>query len=592
MLYRPGLFLWVWAMDVLFRPDRFAQHLFLIGVTCVAFFIMYSIMVKECGKKLAFALSLFAFTCRSGGNLLYVWPHISGYLIALTCYSLAANFLAEENLSFYRALLTSILFFVAETFHEFVAVTLLVLILIEIIIWRKSDKINSNTRLLTLLVPLSAYTTLVLIAYINFHPPSFFSLGDVESITFGKAYLYQLGVNEGNILKEIVRNMVPLPSNLRFGFGVLGIIILLASYRRWLSVQRRTLVYIVPVITLLAGLFVGRVATRGHISGYYFEIFQYLLVLALATQLKSLRNLLPAKIKASSFLDPACLVILLWSSMASAQLMGRVNASRPEIVPTIVTSAREIRHQLNAKQDLCYAGLYDPLLRTGLNEALNITLLDFSCGRLKGSPQYFKASDSGDVTAYFPTELNSKSGKSIRLKDSIQSDELAPYLKGLRYNFREALANRGHTGEANFRWSGLESSFSYVAATFQTQDRFPEMYNVGLAIRRNDKNIYFLFKDNFLKVLIRDPQGTVEEAASSQLMTIRPSVTMRLLDIGQSCLVFQDALLLTQIGGHCLENIIDIGTFSIDNDSPPDELRSLTYSTSPRKTDGLAIAFN
>src|SRR5437870_6100087 len=66
MLYRPGLFFWVWLQDIMGRSDRMAQQLLLVAVTCGIFISFYLMIFRECGKALALAGALFALTCLGG----------------------------------------------------------------------------------------------------------------------------------------------------------------------------------------------------------------------------------------------------------------------------------------------------------------------------------------------------------------------------------------------------------------------------------------------------------------------------------------------------------------------------------------------
>jgi len=298
-------------------------------------------------------------------------------------------------------------------------------------------------------------------------------------------------------------------------------------------------------------------------------MFQYFLVMSL---LLSIAPLLRQRPKLAGIIA----LLLVSSSLYTATLIGQVNAHRPAIVETTAEVVRRVKEHFKSHGNSCFGGIFDPQTRSQLNAAVNIALIEYSCGWLEGKPVYWSTGESGDVREIqIPRLIPNPRNLKDELDRSYESTELTTYLTSLPYNVKEAEKGLRHDGITTFKFADKEINTRQIEATFKIVDSFPELLNTGLVRRAGENSLFFLFLNNMFRVLLVDRTGAVQELASTQINQILPSFSFRIIDTNQGCLFLYNEQLLTQIG-RCLPEKFQLGYFGVENGTPIEELVHLS----------------
>ncbi len=577
MLFRPGLFSWIWLHDILFRSARVPQQIFLILTAFSAFVPLFFLLRKEAGKLFAAVACLFAFCCIRG-HLLYTWPHINGYILSLTFYSWAALVWSSKDLSAKRAALAGGLFFLAETFHEFVAVTLVLLLLGEFFFGSRNLR-ATRFRLASLGGALILYGLVVTFGYLAFKPPAIFSPTETDGLVFGWDYIYRVFYVQSNLAIQILDDFIPFPfvatpiDYLRwvFGLGMLARMAYKTICEGNPEDRRKKFLAVAPLIAIFVGLLLGRVATRGGVKSHYFPIFQYFLIMWAVFVFPRMKP------KFRAGLTVVLLATCIWTAIQIS--MHNKVTSEQELAPVISRAVADVEKFLAENKGRCYAGVFDSKLRSRINEAVNIVFFQRNCDFLSVRPAYFSIGPEGEAAEVAGVE-ELPIWKATPILDTLGSAEyhvdLARYLANLTYNFREAELGLRHSGVLRMR--ALKSAISpeEIVARFSSTDEFPQLFNVGLFIRSRSAAFYFILRDNVLKVITRDSEGHVQEVAGTQLSSIKKDLKLRVRKAGYGCLVYLDSHLLTQLG-ECLGESVNVGAFDFENGTPPETLISFDY---------------
>ncbi|MGZ3721719.1 MAG: hypothetical protein ACXVA9_02235 [Bdellovibrionales bacterium] len=575
MLVRPGLFFWIWLQDTLVRSHREAQQFLLIGVALFSFTSFYLMIYREAGKILAVAGCLFAFACLPGG-FLFTWAHINGYLFAMALYTFAMVLYSLDQMDSRRALAIAAMLFCAENFHEFVSVTLVLVLLFEFFCWRKNDRAASNLRLRALLIALGGYAVVCFVALVILRPPAIFSPTEVDAWQFSLDYLFRVFLVQALMILGILNDLIPfylqpyVGTPIRLGIGVLLLLMTIGFYiYRGGKFNRKIALCLLPVAAMLVGLLLGRVATRGVVKVHYYPMFQFFLVMAVLLMVASLWQ------ARSKWLIALGLVLIV-SSVQSATFIGKMNEAREPIVAATWTAVQGIASYLRKHPDRCFGGIYDPFLRGDLNKAVNIELLESQCGRRPGRAVYFLTGQDGSFVDFnfAPAETSTSVMGGLGL--AAANVELASYLANLTYNFQEEFQQLRHSGVIQLRPIYQKVSASVISATFHGSDSFPELYNVGLVIRGANEDHFIVLLDNVLRVLVKSKAGEVKEFSQSQIPELKSDFTLNIFRTNEGCMVFMDELLLTQ-SGKCMDGAVELGTFTTENGTPPESLVDLSY---------------
>ena len=573
ILVRPGLFLWMWIQDELFRANREGQQLFLAGVAIGAFTIFFFALRKECGKWLAFAAALFAFSCLPGVDF-YNWSHLSGYVLALAFYTLAIHLQFTGQPTVRRALVTGILFFLAETCHELVACSMVILVAIELYRARPVMRRVNLLRLLPMVAALFAYTVLV-VAVWAIHPPKLISGTATQSVPFSLENISAILKIMAGVFLQVLNNLVPFLTadpEINIARWILGGLLILAlAVRQCIRPtegRQKLVAVLIPILILFVGLALGRVSMQGVVKIHYFPLFQFFAVLAIF--------LMWPGGKWGSRLAPVLAIVLAGSSVYNAQLVRESRPQREEWVGAAVNAARGISSYLETHPDRCFAGIFDPNLRTRINAAMNISFSSENCGLRKGKPVTFKLNKEGNVA-----EFETKTAEpSVRLMDRLSlpaaSGELDGYLNRAPLNLFE----RKRTPVTR----GLELRYLYepitthsLQARFYSLDEYPILYNAGLAISSDRGPVFFLLQNNMLRLLTIDSAGKVTEFAYTQLPRMNHEFWFTISDNNEFCDIYYDEFLVMQIPS-CLQGNLKVGTFTFANGTAPETLVDLIVS--------------
>ncbi len=575
MLIRPLFLLWIGIQDIIFRTDRVAQNYFLIFITGVSFAGFFSVTYKRAGKFLAAAAFIYAFTCLRG-MILYTWPHINGYLVSITLYVLAGSLLVSPKINGVRATLVGVCFFVAENFMEFVPVAIATLIGFELLLWRtKREKRQSNLRLAAMVGSLAAYGAVVLLGYLVFRPPGIFAPSETDKFSFGPELFDRLYNGIMQLAFSILDEFTPFPMNpgpvfyIRCAFGAVLIgAILWATVRKLRAEEtRKILICHAAVLTMLGGLFFGRLLTRGTIGIHYYAMIQYFLVMAAILAI-------PVSWKAWPRILIGC--VLLASSVRSAYYVGERNERDKAGAARGIRAIEEIMEFLDQHHDRCFSGLSGPGY---FSEVGNTILQEQSCGWRPGAPAYFEIGPDGAAKEYLP-QPELEPWKSVHLLDKLPaplpSPAVAEFLKGQPYNIREAQQNLRHDGNISLRLLGAPIEAKELTAKFRTADSFPELYNVGIAIVNGGSGLFFILLNNVLTVQSMAGNGQLTSLGSVQVNEMKREFALRITETANACQIFYDQFLIIQIG-KCLSGQNYVGTFSLPNGTPEETLVDFSF---------------
>ena len=579
LLVRPGLFLWAWLQDVMFRSHRLSQQIFSLIVAVGVLASLVTMIWRECGRSLAMGACVFAFTCVTG-HFAWSWAHLSGYFLAIAFYTLAMSFHVQENLSLQKSAWVAGLLVCAVTFHEFVAIALVPLLVLELISLPLKEIRVSNLRLTRLVGPLLVLFVIVGGTHLLLPSPAFFSTNDDVALRFDWTRIYYMGLVFLGLLVQATDHLVPLHMDEFYldcarrlvGVGVM-VVAARVFFRSLSAVQRRRVVAcLMPVLALSGGLLMTRVATRLVIKEHYYPIFQFFLVMVVVLVFA------PA-LRARPRVLALLTLLLLASSVRSATIVHSMNLQTSEAASAIDRAVGQIKATLGSQKSGCYAGLFYSGQQSEFNAGVNIALLEDSCGRRAGSPTYFFAYPNGGVSEFlFPDQPSASVSRELINQVGLgqNSRELEQYLLRQPLNLPEASRAIARSGEIL-----LHPIYSSVQARdltlkFVSEDSSPRLLNVGLKVGSISHALYFLLLNNNLKVLQRAQDGSIQEIAFSPLGGFGDLVVLRIVDIQSHCLILVNGQLLTQIES-CLQGERTLSLLELKNGTSIERLVGLSY---------------
>lgn len=583
MLYRPGLFGYIWFQDVAFQHERVLQQWSLVVVAGFALASFVTMIRREWGTAVAISAALFTL-CTPTGSMLFTWPHINGYLLAIALYTFAATRLTNRLESTSSALVTAVLFFGATLFHEFVALTLGLLVVIEVLFWRRHDRAASTRNLLALGLPIVLYFAIVGFGTFVLDPPRFFAPGETDGFVLDFETMKRIAFVQLNVTLVILHGLVPFASDvaeLNVARLLVGAGIVIAAVGIWLLKPARRWSYKIavcaaPFAVLFFGLLVGRVATRGVVKAHYYPMFQFflllflLLVAAPRTRVWS-RNLLVVLFLAGS----------LWSSRI-VRAANETTAPRAMAVHRVVESVVEV---LGKEKDRCYGGLHDAANRGSLVYAVSLALRSHDCQRKPGvRPLYFEIRQDESLGSFDPIEIGSDRARVDfvpLLRYRGRSGELASFLEKLTYNIFEAERNLRHDGWIELRSADVGAEFDVIEARFEAREEWPVMYNSGFFLGNASARIYVLLRNNMVHVLFADSRTPAREVAGVPVGKIKSEYSVRFERRSDRCLVYFDEMMLVQ-SPVCWQGPVTPGALEFSNATAPEKLIELVAYGKPK----------
>lgn len=568
MLYRPGLFAWIWFQDVAFREHRFAQQFLLIAVSLFTYASFLPMLGRENGKLLAVAAALYATTGAFGG-LLFTWPHINGYLFAVGLYTFAAHRLASiDERSVWG---TATLLFIAATFHEFVSVTLAFLIGLEFVIWRKRDREGSKKRLLAIGAPLAAYLLMVVVARTILDPPSDFATEGALPLKFDEEYFTRVAMNQLVILIQLVHMVVPFAQIsegidiARFSVGALAVVALIFVWlrRRETRWNYKIALCFAPIVVFFTSLFVTKVAALKVMKAHYYPMYLFFFLLF---ALLVLAPYLGRRMRAS--LIVVMLASSLWGAYKNSTKHENVGISR-----VIDRTVSEILDQLRDDPELCFAGLVDPERRRPLANAAGIALQLRNCEWHAGRKTYFVVqSDGGVAPANFePPQEGTRIDFGSDLLGAGSGNELAPILIPASYNVFEARQRAVHDGIISGREVRDECDVDDISLRLQANELWPIMYNTGFYVSSGSARLYFILRNNAFSVAFFDGEKPVKEVMGSSVFAMKDEFELRVRRAENRCFVFIDGMLILE-SPLCWSGSARIGVFDFKNGTEPERI--------------------
>jgi len=185
-LFRPGLFIFYFiTQDVLLPLGMKVVSAWICLINILGFFCVYRFLSVLCNKLVAVPLALWILFPAPIGHMLYVWPHIQPYWLAIAFFSIggtlairATRVASPETDRAY--ILAGVSLFAGSMFHEFVIIATLSCIIIllsygilikeERLVGPSNKSFSDRTRSLLLMfsIPVLSYSVIRLLVFILF----------------------------------------------------------------------------------------------------------------------------------------------------------------------------------------------------------------------------------------------------------------------------------------------------------------------------------------------------------------------------------------------------------------------------------------
>lgn len=283
-LFRPGLFIFYFiAQDVIWPLGIHSIWAWLFLINMLVFFCVYRFLSALCNKSLAVPLALWVLFPEPLGQMLFVWPHIQPYWIAIAFFSIGGTFAIQAARAVEPEIgrphvLAGLSFFVGSLFHEFVIIATLLcglyLLLYSIFTFAKKKthvsiaSVTVRTRSLLLLF----VTPVVFYSIIRF---LVFFLLDESAYSAGAMTRSWMGVP--GFIKTILFQATASQS-LTVGLAVFGLAVMVVMRKVLLGdeLSRLKAAIILSAFTAIAALLVyGRVLPGGDIAPWYYPVLSF-----------------------------------------------------------------------------------------------------------------------------------------------------------------------------------------------------------------------------------------------------------------------------------------------------------------------------
>lgn len=373
MLYRPGLFFIYGVTDIFFHTDRYAQQFVLITVTVTALFFHYLLLKGYLGKILAATICIYIL-CLPTGIVIFHWPHLAPYLLALGFFSLGLKYyLSYENHN--RDLLKAgAAFTLATLFHELAVVALAGYFFVQLFFsWR------NKTRILPLIAPLFLYFSMAGAIALNSSLPLFYD-NQQNAVQWNDELFKKITVGIQNLGTSLLYYLLPF-SNIdeKSKWPVASISLAVIVFGAFLFLKRKEknatkamIPFAIALGSIIAGVLVGRVVPRGGFAPYYYVLMLYFLLPMIAFCYSPI-------FKKYSWIKISVVTLLTISNFRYIFIKDKFIANDQARTQQQMQLVEEIQDQLNRQPDRCFGGSLSNIVDSETSYLLNINFADTSC---------------------------------------------------------------------------------------------------------------------------------------------------------------------------------------------------------------------
>lgn len=566
MLYRPGLFFIYGVSDILFRTDRQAQQLVLIAVVTSAFYFHYLFLKDYLGKLFAAALCMYTL-CLPVGFIIYHWPQLVPYVLALGFFSLGLKYYLKSENDPYRLWKAGFSFFFATLFHEIAVVSIVGYFCAQIVFsWKEKKK------LVPLGAPLLAFFSMTTLIATTSSLPVFFDKQH-NAINFNPELIQRVLSATQMLVYNLLYFALPFTrieheSNWVFpcitiGVMVFGSFLLLRQKDK--ALLKVMLPLMISLFGVIAGVLVGRVAPRGSFAPYYFVLMLYFLLPIVA--ISYAKFLSKQKWRVISVVT-----LLTISNFAYVEARNATDPSGPLKVYPHIELVSEISKALKNQPDRCFGGGASTNADVDTNYLLNIAFSNEACKENDGKKPTVFMYRQPDLKQLIQAKVVGKTGEfhEAIIANSKSTEALASTLFGFGFNIVQAKARSPYPKEivvSNLILStGPVSGFEFEVVS---SDSYPVLYNFGFEIGQvNGDSTIVIFHNNNMDILTK--QATVR----TSLPDISSNLRIRIIRDGGYLFILNNNQVLMQFpNGFKNDSYIHFLTF--DNGTPGEKITKL-----------------
>ena len=411
-LFRPGFFGYLALVSIFLRENLYISGLLSLSVHTLAAFAFYRLLLRITFRSLAGLFALM-FAIQYPGMEMFLWRHISPYMIGLICFIFGLLVITKESndsKSFRQLWIGGSLFFASSLFHESFVFSLFVTGIVFFLYFnRKLSVVMLTVALVWMILNIGSF--------IFYHPNTIFgSDASSEHLTissmirnllflnglFAWVSFWPASVDLRYELPELGRasfDVANIPAQLLAGVGLLVLILLvwltfssLKSLKSKRYQQRTALIMAVLIyfVVLLCGFGIGRVTVRTleylRVATYYYYLFHFCMLFLAVVFLSMITSKYKQFIMTALLMAAVCYLSVTYSKIQ--KVLQPQSASNQLVSKTVWN----IHATLKSHPSYCYGGS----IGESFNQKIAGTIIfEQNCTQKKNALPLYALSESG-----------------------------------------------------------------------------------------------------------------------------------------------------------------------------------------------------